>query len=127
MGPRPYGSPLMPEIDDDPPLLSCYHLFLGPGNQKYQRLSPDLSSRLAGATRGRFAKGSSGNPPGGWPSDDISWRWCFLAQLRARTDACTGRAPRASTTRRRGISVGANRSLGRGSTKSQRGPLSPRG
>ena len=54
----------MPEIVDDPPLLSCYHLFLGPGNQKYQRLSPDLVSLSGRDARGRFAKGSPGNPPG---------------------------------------------------------------
>ena len=40
----------------------------------------------------------------------------------------SSRAPRASTTRHCGIDrVGANRSLGRGSIKSQRGPLSASG
>jgi hypothetical protein len=52
----------MPEIVDDPPPPSCYHLFPGPGIQKHQRLSPDPYSPRGRDARGRFAEGNSGNP-----------------------------------------------------------------
>lgn len=51
----------MPEIIADPPSIACYHLFPGPQVQESQRLDPDLFRLRA---RGRFAKGSSGNPRG---------------------------------------------------------------
>ena len=51
----------MPEVIPDPPSISCYHLFPGPQVQESQRLDPDLFRLRA---RGRFAKGSSGNPRG---------------------------------------------------------------
>jgi Family of unknown function (DUF5681) len=53
----------MPEFITDPLLPSCYHLFLNGGIQRSQQLAPD---RLPSArdARGRFAKGSSGNPQG---------------------------------------------------------------
>ena len=54
----------MPEIVADPPSPSCYHLFPGPGVQESQRLGPDPSSPHRRDARGRFAKGSSGNPRG---------------------------------------------------------------
>ncbi len=54
----------MPEIVADPPSPSCYHLFPGPGIQESQQLSPDPFSPRGRDARGRFAKGSSGNPRG---------------------------------------------------------------
>jgi hypothetical protein len=51
----------MSEIIADPP---CYHLFSSPGILVYQLLSPDPSLSRARGARGRFAKGSSGNPRG---------------------------------------------------------------
>jgi hypothetical protein len=54
----------MPEIVADPLLPPCYHLFLGPGIQEIQQLGPDPFLSPARDARGRFAKGSSGNPPG---------------------------------------------------------------
>src|SRR6516162_9787561 len=60
-GPICTGAPLMPEVIPDPPSISCYHLFPGPQVQESQRLDPDLFRLRA---RGRFAKGSSGNPRG---------------------------------------------------------------
>ena len=54
----------MPEIAADPPSPSCSHLFPGPGIQVSQTLAPDLFSPCARDARGRFAKGSSGNPHG---------------------------------------------------------------
>lgn len=56
----PEASP-MPEIT---PALSCSDLLPGPGIQQHQRLDPDFSSPRARDGRGRFAKGSSGNPRG---------------------------------------------------------------
>jgi hypothetical protein len=54
----------MPEIAADPPSPSCSHLLPGPGIQVSQTLAPDLFSPSARDARGRFAKGSSGNPHG---------------------------------------------------------------
>jgi hypothetical protein len=51
----------MSEIIADPP---CYHLFSSPGILGSQQLSPDPFSPRARSARGRFAKGSSGNPKG---------------------------------------------------------------
>jgi hypothetical protein len=51
----------MPEIASDPSSPSCSHLFPEPGIQASQALAPDPFSPRA---RGRFAKGSSGNPRG---------------------------------------------------------------
>jgi len=54
----------MPEVVADPPSRSCYLLLSGAGIEESQRLGPDpLLSRPRDA-RGRFAKGSSGNPRG---------------------------------------------------------------
>src|ERR1700730_11644775 len=65
---RPLGLDVlwMPEIVSDPPLPSCYHLhlFSGPGIREYQQLGPDPLPPRAGDGRGRFVKGSSGNPRG---------------------------------------------------------------
>jgi hypothetical protein len=36
------GAPLMPEVVADPSLLSCNHLFSGPGIKESQQLAPDL-------------------------------------------------------------------------------------
>src|SRR5215469_10199413 len=58
------GVPLMPEIIADPPSIACYHLFFGPQVQESQQLDPDLLQPRARDARGRFAKGSSGNPRG---------------------------------------------------------------
>src|SRR5215472_8847587 len=63
-GPVCAGALLMPEIVAEPPSSSCYHLFLGSGVQESQRLDPDLLRPRARDARGRFAKGSSGNPRG---------------------------------------------------------------
>ena len=54
----------MPEVIPDPPSISCYHLFPGSGVQESQQLDPDLFRPRARDARGRFAKGSSGNPRG---------------------------------------------------------------
>src|SRR5260370_26181158 len=54
----------MPEIVADPLLPSCYHLFPRPGIQEFQQLGPDPLLPRARDERGRFAKGSSGNPRG---------------------------------------------------------------
>ena len=51
---------LMPRLIADPPSSSCSRLFLDPGVQIYQTLTPDLFSPNARDARGRFAKGSSG-------------------------------------------------------------------
>jgi Family of unknown function (DUF5681) len=51
----------MPEITAKPP---CYHLFPRSGIQESQQLGPDPSLSRARDARGRFAKGSSGNPGG---------------------------------------------------------------
>jgi hypothetical protein len=52
----------MPEIVADPPDPSCYHLFPGSRIQEFQLLGPDPFSPRGRDARGRFAKGSSGNP-----------------------------------------------------------------
>jgi hypothetical protein len=54
----------MPEIAADPPVSSCYRLYSRPRFQEAQLLGPDPSSPRARDARGRFAKGSSGNPRG---------------------------------------------------------------
>src|SRR5262249_46277700 len=54
----------MPEDVADAPLPPCYHLFSRPGILRFQLLGPDLSSPRPRDPRGRFAKGSSGNPRG---------------------------------------------------------------
>ena len=54
----------MPEILADPPSLSCSHLLSRSGIQESQSLGPDPSLPRARDTRGRFAKGSSGNTHG---------------------------------------------------------------
>jgi hypothetical protein len=54
----------MPEIAADPPVSSCYRLYSRPRFQESQLLGPDPSSPRARDPRGRFAKGSSGNPRG---------------------------------------------------------------
>jgi hypothetical protein len=54
----------MPDIVADPPDTSCSLLLPGDGLQKSQQLGPDLTPPRARDARGRFAKGSSGNPRG---------------------------------------------------------------
>jgi hypothetical protein len=54
----------MPEIASDPSSPSCSHLFSETGIQVFQPLAPDPFSPPARDARGRFAKGSSGNPRG---------------------------------------------------------------
>jgi hypothetical protein len=54
----------MPEIVADAPSLSCSLLLSEGGIQGSQSLSPDPFSPRARDARGRFAKGSSGNPRG---------------------------------------------------------------
>jgi hypothetical protein len=54
----------MPETVADPPQLSCFPLLSKGGIQQSQSLDPDPSSPRARGPRGRFAKGSSGNPGG---------------------------------------------------------------
>jgi hypothetical protein len=54
----------MPEIIADPPSIAWCHLFPGPQVRKSQQLDPDLLQPRARDARGRFAKGSSGNPRG---------------------------------------------------------------
>ena len=57
----------MPEIATDPPASSCNRLYPRPRFQESQLLCPDLSLPRAREARGRFAKGSSGNPRGRAP------------------------------------------------------------
>jgi hypothetical protein len=54
----------MPNIIADPPAPSCSLLLPGGGTQEPQLLGPDPISPRARDARGRFAKGSSGNPRG---------------------------------------------------------------
>jgi hypothetical protein len=54
----------MPEIVADPPSPACYRLLPTPGFQESQRLGPGPFLPRARDARGRFAKGSSGNPRG---------------------------------------------------------------
>lgn len=66
----------MPETVADPPSPSCYHLFSGPGIQRFQTLSPDPFS-FAGATRGRFAKRAQAIRAGGRGVFAIPDAGCF--------------------------------------------------
>src|SRR4029077_15460485 len=54
----------MPETVADSPELRCSLLLSGTGVQESQSLGPDPSPHAPRAARGRFAKGSSGNPHG---------------------------------------------------------------
>jgi hypothetical protein len=54
----------MPEIIADPLSQSCYLLFSRAGIEEDQSLAPDPCLSRARDARGRFAKGSSGNPRG---------------------------------------------------------------
>jgi hypothetical protein len=54
----------MTETIADPASMSCCHLFPGSGIQISQSLGPDPLVPPARDARGRFAKGSSGNPRG---------------------------------------------------------------
>jgi hypothetical protein len=54
----------MPEIVAAPLLLPCSPLLSGSGTEESQSLGPDPSPRATRDARGRFAKGSSGNPRG---------------------------------------------------------------
>src|SRR5580704_2415760 len=54
----------MSEIVADPLLPSCHPLLSKSGIEEYQSLGPDPFLPRARDTRGRFAKGSSGNPRG---------------------------------------------------------------
>ena len=54
----------MPNIIADPPDPPCYSPFCEPGIAEYQLLGPDPILPRARDPRGRFAKGSSGNPGG---------------------------------------------------------------
>jgi hypothetical protein len=56
--------PLMPEIVDDPLSLCCWPLLSEPGIEESQPLGPDRFLPRALEARGRFAKGSWGNPRG---------------------------------------------------------------
>jgi hypothetical protein len=54
----------MPKIFAEGPAVSCYGLFSEAGIEESQRLDPDPFLPRARDERGRFAKGSSGNPRG---------------------------------------------------------------
>jgi hypothetical protein len=54
----------MSEIIADLPDPSCYLLFSGAGIEEFQSVDPDPFLPRARDARGRFAKGSSGNPSG---------------------------------------------------------------
>jgi len=54
----------MPEVATDPLLPSCYRLISDPGIEQFQSLDPDPFLPRTRDARGRFAKGSSGNPRG---------------------------------------------------------------
>jgi Family of unknown function (DUF5681) len=54
----------MPQMVADPRLPSCSSLLSRSGSEESQQLDPDPSVPRARDARGRFAKGSSGNPRG---------------------------------------------------------------
>jgi uncharacterized protein DUF5681 len=54
----------MPKIVTDAPDPPCYHLFRAAGIPQSQPLGPDPVFSRGRDARGRFAKGSSGNPRG---------------------------------------------------------------
>ena len=54
----------MSEIVADPPATACYRLFPEPGIEESEPLGSDPFLPRARDARGRFAKGSSGNPRG---------------------------------------------------------------
>src|SRR5271166_3865271 len=54
----------MPNIDPEPPDPSCSRLLPRGGITENQLLGPDPFSSRTRDARGRFAKGSSGNPRG---------------------------------------------------------------
>lgn len=54
----------MPEIATDPPMSSCNRLYSRRRFQESQLLGPDPFLPRAREARGRFAKGTSGNPHG---------------------------------------------------------------
>jgi hypothetical protein len=56
--------PPMPEIATDPPMSSCNRLYSRRRFQESQLLGPDPFLPRTRDARGRFAKGSSGNPHG---------------------------------------------------------------
>jgi len=58
------GAPLMPEIVGDPSSPCCSSLLSEPGIEESQSLGPDRLLPRVRDARGRFAKGSSGNPRG---------------------------------------------------------------
>jgi hypothetical protein len=57
----------MPEIATDPPASSCNRLYPSSRFQESQLLGPDPFLPHAQGARGRFAKGSSGNPRAAGP------------------------------------------------------------
>jgi hypothetical protein len=93
----------------DPPSPSCYRLFPGTRIKVSQTLRPDLFARRGRDTRGRFAKGSSGNPHGARRrlSDLIDRRPHLLRPLAAQPSP----PPAAST--RRSVSGSTSRRCGR--------------
>jgi hypothetical protein len=54
----------MPKDVAAPPVPSCNYLYSGSGIEQYQQVNPDVSALHARDGRGRFVKGSSGNPHG---------------------------------------------------------------
>ncbi|MBV9201867.1 MAG: hypothetical protein JO320_02625 [Alphaproteobacteria bacterium] len=54
----------MPVVVTDTPSPSCFLLLSGAEIEDFQQLGPDPSAPVARDARGRFAKGSSGNPRG---------------------------------------------------------------
>jgi len=89
-----YCSSLMPEIVADSPSSPVITCFSGLEIKNIKHLVL-ISSRLAGATRaGGSPREAQGSRPGGWPSDDISWRWCFSGFV----PCAHGSAHRPSTT-----------------------------
>jgi hypothetical protein len=123
------GASLMSEIIADPPSPSCYHLYPGDGIQENQRPNPDPFLLRARDARGRFAKGSSGNPRGRPPGirnprrrvNDLVARPLTaqaLSDLLDRRRICCGRSQRNSCRRllpstRRSVSGSTWRRCGR--------------
>jgi hypothetical protein len=82
----------MPKIVAEPPSHSCSRLFPGPGIEVSQRLDPNPFSPRARDARGRFAKGSSGNPRGQPPGiPTVSAGAISPRAIAARTVASTCR------------------------------------